>query len=73
MTGVQTCALPICDGDRILLLPAWPKDWDVSFKLHAPRQTTVECDFRNGRIERLAVTPPERKGDVVVHAAPGKG
>lgn len=62
-----------CDGDRILLLPAWPKDWDVSFKLHAPRQTTVECDVRNGRIERLAVTPPERKGDVVVHAAPGKG
>jgi hypothetical protein len=62
-----------CDGDRILLLPAWPRDWDVSFKLHAPRQTTVECDVRNGRIERLAVTPPERKGDVVVHADPGKG
>jgi hypothetical protein len=62
-----------CDGDRILLLPAWPREWDVSFKLHAPGNTTVECDVRNGRIERLAVTPPERKGDVVVHADPGKG
>ena len=25
-------------GDKIFVLPAWPKDWDVSFKLHAPRQ-----------------------------------
>ena len=40
-----------CEGDRILLLPAWPKDWDVSFKLHAPRQTTVECVYRGGKVE----------------------
>jgi alpha-L-fucosidase 2 len=26
--------------DTIGLLPAWPKDWNVDFKLHAPRQTT---------------------------------
>ncbi len=36
------------DGDRILLLPFWPKELDVSFKLHAPRQTTVECVYRAG-------------------------
>ena len=23
-------------GERILLFPAWPKEWDVQFKLHAP-------------------------------------
>jgi hypothetical protein len=51
-------------GDKILLLPAWPKDWDVSFKLHAPRQTTVEVVYRGGRIEKLEVLPPERRKDV---------
>ena len=29
-------------GDKIILLPAWPRDWDVDFKLHAPKQTIVE-------------------------------
>ena len=37
------------DGDTIRLLPAWPKDWDVQFKLHAPRNTTVECVYRRAR------------------------
>jgi hypothetical protein len=54
------------DGDRILLLPAWPKDWDVSFKLHAPRQTTVECVIRGGEVEMLKVTPESRRKDVEV-------
>ncbi len=51
-------------GDKILLLPAWPKEWDVSFKLHAPRQTTVECVYRSGKIEKLEVSPPERAKDI---------
>ena len=50
-----------CDGDKILLLPAWPKNWDVSFKLHAPKNTTVECVYRGGKIEKLEVTPPNGK------------
>jgi len=24
------------DGEKILRLPNWPKDWDVGFRLHAP-------------------------------------
>ncbi len=51
-------------GDKIILLPAWPKDWDVSFKLHAPRQTVVECVYRGGKVERLVVTPESRRKDV---------
>jgi hypothetical protein len=54
------------DGNRLLLLPAWPKDWDVSFKLHAPQQTTVECVYRGGKIESLIVTPEARQNDVEV-------
>jgi hypothetical protein len=55
-------------GDKIMLLPAWPKDWDVSFKLHAPQQTTVECVYRNGRIEKLEVLPKERRGNITLPA-----
>ena len=25
-----------------LLLPAWPCDWDASFRVHAPQQTIIE-------------------------------
>jgi alpha-L-fucosidase 2 len=53
------------DGDRILLLPAWPEEWDVSFKLHASANTTVECVFRDGRVQDLRVTPESRRHDIV--------
>jgi hypothetical protein len=55
-----------CEGDRILLLPAWPKDWDVSFKLHAPKATTVEGVIKDGKIESLKVIPESRRKDVVI-------
>lgn len=51
-------------GDTIFLMPAWPKEWDVSFKLYAPHRTTIECDYRGGKIERLRVTPESRRKDV---------
>ena len=58
------------DGDVIRLLPAWPKNWDVQFKLHAPHQTTVECVYRGGKIEQLRVEPESRRKDVVCSLAP---
>jgi len=48
-------------------LPAWPKNWDVSFKLNAPYNTTVECEYKNGKVEKLIVTPTIRKKDVVMN------
>lgn len=54
------------DGRKIYLLPAWPKDWDVGFRLHAPFKTTVEGTLRDGRIVELTVTPPQRQADLVV-------
>jgi hypothetical protein len=65
MIGLQEMLMQTI-GDRILLLPAWPKDWDVDFKLHAPHQTTIECSFRVGKIQKLIVSPHEREKDVVV-------
>lgn len=54
------------DGDSIYLLPAWPREWNVSFKLHAPRRTVVEGTYRDGVMEQLKVSPPERQEDVVL-------
>lgn len=53
-------------GKQIYLLPAWPKDWDVDFKLHAPYNTVVECSYVEGKIQKLTVTPKERLKDVVI-------
>ena len=58
------------EGDKILVLPAWPKDWNVSFKLHAPKNTTVEGVYRSGTLEQLNVTPKSRRGDVVIANQP---
>ncbi len=55
-----------CDGTKILLLPAWPKDWNVDFKLHAPLNTTIEGRVANGELVSLNVTPASRRVDVVV-------
>jgi len=55
-----------CDGDEIRVFPAWPKDWDVEFKLHAFQRTAVVGEYRNGRIVKLEVTPDQRRKDVVV-------
>lgn len=55
-----------CEGDKIHLLPAWPRDWDLHFKLHAPRRTLVEGRVRGGKLVDLQVSPPERRQDVTV-------
>lgn len=53
-----------CEGNEILLLPAWPPKWDVDFKLHAPKNTTVECEVKDGSVVKLVVTPASRREDV---------
>ena len=53
-------------GSKIALFPAWPKDWDVEFKLHAPANTAVQGVYRAGKLESLEVTPEHRARDLVV-------
>ena len=54
------------DGKKIYLLPAWPKQWDVDFKLHAPYQTIVQGVIRGGDIENLRVSPEYRRKDIII-------
>jgi len=51
-------------GEKILLFPAWPKEWNVTFKVFAPYQTVVEGELFNGRLMALKVSPPERARDI---------
>jgi hypothetical protein len=52
------------DDKRIMIFPAWPKNIDVHFKLHAPYNTTVEAELKSGKLISLKVLPEERKKDV---------
>ena len=63
MTALQRMLVHYEDR-RIILFPAWPQEWDVSFKVHLPYRTIVEGEFRAGEVRRLRVDPPERAGDI---------
>jgi hypothetical protein len=64
LTTLQNMLLQ-SDGKKLYVLPAWPKSWDVSFKLHAPYNTTIEGVYKAGKLEQLKVTPESRMKDVV--------
>lgn len=64
MKALQSMLLQT-DGRQIYLAPAWPPDWDVTFRLHAPYRTVVEGQLVDGELRNLVVTPPERARDVV--------
>ena len=64
MIGLQEMLLQTV-GKKIYLFPAWPVDWDVHFKLHAPYETTVEAELKNGKLTSLKVIPESRRQDVV--------
>lgn len=64
MVGMQEMLLQEADG-KIYLFPAWPKDWNVHFKLHATQNTTVEVELVNGKLKVLNVIPEERKKDII--------
>jgi len=53
-------------GNRLLLLQAWPADWDVCFRLHAKGNTVVEATVKSGKLTHLTVTPKSRERDVEI-------
>ena len=64
MIGLQEMLMQEAD-DKIYLLPAWPRQSDVRFKLHASKNTTVEAEWKGGKMTMLRVTPASRQADVV--------
>jgi len=54
------------DQEKILLFPAWPEEWDVEFKLHAPQNTVIEAAMKEGKVEIISVSPESRKADIIL-------
>ncbi len=65
LIGVQEMLMQTT-GKKIYLFPAWPTEWDVRFKLHAPYNTTITGELKDGKLTLLEITPEERKGDVEI-------
>ena len=51
--------------DKIYLFPAWPRNHNVRFKLHASGNTTVEAELKDGKVVHVKVTPSSRQKDLV--------
>ena len=66
MIGLQEMLMQT-DHNTIHLFPAWPKDWDVSFKLHAPYNTIIEGELKEGKIISLQTFPKHREKDIILH------
>jgi hypothetical protein len=65
MIGLQEMLLQAV-GDKIYIFPAWPKEWNVNFKLHAPQNTTIEGELKDGRLVSIHVFPASREKDLVI-------
>lgn len=65
MIGMQEMLLQDGENGSILLFPAWPKEWDVRFKLHLSKQTVIEAELKNGKLVNLNVSPKEREKDII--------
>ena len=53
------------DTNQIYLLPTWPCQWAVKFKLYARSNTLIILDYNgNGTVNQLIVEPQSRKNDV---------
>ncbi|MFL1012166.1 DUF5703 domain-containing protein [Flavisericum labens] len=63
MIGMQEMLLQEVDG-KLLLFPAWPKNWNVHFKLHAKNNTIIEAKLENGKLNIIKVVPESRRKDI---------
>ena len=54
-------------SQKIHLCPAWPKEWDCSFKLHAPGPAIIQGKVKSGKVVDLIVAPESRRKDIVIH------
>lgn len=64
MIGMQEMLLQEANG-KIYLFPAWPKDWNVHFKLHASQNTIIEAELQNGITKIIRVIPQKREKDII--------
>jgi hypothetical protein len=55
------------EAGKIVLLPAWPANWDADFKLHLARGAVLTGVVKNGKLAAWDVQPESRRKEVVVY------
>jgi len=66
MIGLQEMIMQTHDN-KIRILPAWPAEWNVDFKLHAPGRTMVEAKIEGGKVTWSNISPEPDKGTLIIH------
>lgn len=62
---LQEMIMQVYDG-KISILPAFPEDWNLKFKLHADCNTVVEGCYENGQLKDFKVFPESARERVVM-------
>jgi len=65
MIALQEMLLQETPDGKLYLFPAWPREWNIRFRLHASRGTTVEAEMKDGQVVNVKVMPKNRQTDVV--------
>ncbi len=60
MIGLHAMLMQEDNDGNIILLPAWPKDQNVHFRLWASRQRQVEVEYRDGQILQYTINGEEQ-------------
>jgi hypothetical protein len=55
------------DGNKVLLFPAWPKEWNVQFKIHIPGKKTIEGSYHQGSGVKLKNKPTGIKIETLIN------
>ncbi|MEO5916322.1 MAG: DUF5703 domain-containing protein [Luteolibacter sp.] len=66
MNTLQEMIIQQGPNGSILLVPAWPKDWNAKFRLFASGNTVVEGVIRQGKLESWKTTPESARSKVRV-------
>ena len=53
--------------DKILLLPAWPADWDTDFKLRLKHGAVITGMVKNGKLVSWDIKPASKRSQVIVY------
>lgn len=62
---IQTMLLQT-DKNNLYLLPAWPKEWNVKFKLHTPGKGQVVAEWKNGEMKLMKKYPENNDANFIV-------
>lgn len=65
MNTIQTMLMQTENND-VYLVPAWPAEWNVKFRLHVPGNKQVEGEWRNGKMIGVKKYPESSDTNIII-------